>query len=224
LYLLYPILWILNLFHVRGDREYLKSSTMFTGIVEKTATVVEVSDGPGFRRLTLSVNILDGRLGESIAVNGCCLTLAEISPGKAVFDVVKETLERTNLGLLTIGSHVNIERSLIIGDRLDGHFVQGHIDGRAILNKIQSSNDEWRFTIEAPFDLAKYLVPKGSVTLDGVSLTIANVNGNVFEVVLIPTTLRLTTLGELAAGWALNLEADILSKTMVSWLEMHPRG
>ena len=209
---------------MRSDREYLKSSAMFTGIVEKTARVAGVSDGPSFRRLTLSVNILDGRLWESIAVNGCCLTLAEMSPGKAAFDVVKETLDRTNLGLLTIGSHVNIERSLRIGDRLDGHFVQGHIDGRAILNKIQSGNDEWRFTIEAPFDLAKYLVPKGSVTLDGVSLTIANVSENVFEVVLIPTTLRLTTLGELAAGWPLNLEADILSKTMVSWLEIHPRG
>ncbi|HEY1922585.1 MAG TPA: riboflavin synthase [Tepidisphaeraceae bacterium] len=197
---------------------------MFTGIVEKMATVAGVSDGPGFRRLTLAMEIADGRMGESIAVNGCCLTLAEISPEKAAFDVVKETLDRTNLGLLTVGSHVNVERSLRIGDRLDGHFVQGHVDGRAILTKIQSDNDEWRFTVEAPFDLARYIVPKGSVTLDGVSLTIANVNENVFEVALIPTTLRLTTLGHLAAGWPLNLEADILSKTMVSWLEKHPRG
>jgi riboflavin synthase len=215
---------ILNLFQVRDDRESLKSLPMFTGIVEKTAKVAGVADGPGFRRLSLALDLPDGRLGESIAVNGCCLTLAEITPGKADFDVVKETLERTNLGLLTIGSHVNIERSLRVGDRLDGHFVQGHIDGRAILTGIQSGGDEWRFTVEAPFDLARYIVPKGSVTLDGVSLTIANVNGNAFEVALIPTTLRLTTLGQLSTGWPLNLEADILSKTMVSWLETHSRG
>ncbi len=197
---------------------------MFTGIVEKTAMVGGWSDGPSFQRLTLAMDIPDARMGESIAVNGCCLTLAEISPGKADFDVVKETLDRTNLGLLTSGSRVNIERSLRIGDRLDGHFVQGHIDGRAILTRIQSHCDEFRFTVEAPFDLARYIVPKGSVTLDGVSLTIANVNGNVFEVALIPMTLRLTTLGQLRVGWPLNLEADILSKTMVSWLETHSRG
>jgi riboflavin synthase len=197
---------------------------MFTGIVEKTATVEGISDGPGFRRLTLALDLPDGRMGESIAVNGCCLTLAEMSPGNADFDVVKETLDRTNLGLLTIGNQVNIERSLRIGDRLDGHFVQGHIDGRAVLTNLQSGNHEWRFTVEAPFDLARYLIPKGSVTLDGVSLTIANVSGNVFEVALIPTTLRLTTFGQLAAGWPLNLETDILCKTMVSWLETHGRG
>jgi riboflavin synthase len=197
---------------------------MFTGIVEKTATVAAVSDGPNFRRLTLSANIPDVRMGESIAINGCCLTVAEISPGKTGFDVVKETLDRTNLGLLAPGSLVNIERSLKIGDRLDGHFVQGHVDGRAILTAIKSGDEEWRFTLEAPFDLAQYLVPKGSVTLDGVSLTIAAVTGNVFEVALIPTTLRLTTLGHIAAGWPFNLEADILTKTVVSWLQMHSRG
>jgi riboflavin synthase len=196
---------------------------MFTGIVEKTATIAEVSDAMHFRRLALAVNIPDVRMGESIAVNGCCLTVAEISPGKISFDVVKETLDRTNLGLLTPGNQVNLERSLKVGDRLDGHFVQGHVDGRAVLTHIKSGNEEWRFTVEAPFDLARYIVPKGSVTLDGVSLTIAAVRGNVFEVVLIPTTLRLTTLGQIAAGWPLNFEADILCKTMVSWLETHPR-
>lgn len=163
-------------------------------------------------------------MGESIAVNGCCLTVAEISPEKISFDVIKETLDRTNLGLLTPGSHVNIERSLKIGDRLDGHFVQGHVDGRAILTSIKSGEEEWRFTLEAPFGLAQYLVPKGSITLDGVSLTIAAVSGNVFEVALIPTTLKLTTLGQLSAGWPFNLEADILTKTVVSWLQTHPRG
>ncbi len=197
---------------------------MFTGIVEKTATVAGVSDGPGFRRLTLLANIPDVRPGESIAVNGCCLTVAEISAEKTGFDVVKETLDRTNLGLLKPGSHVNLERSLMIGDRLDGHFVQGHVDGRAILTNIQSGDEEWRFTLEAPFALAQYIVPKGSVALDGVSLTVAAVTGNVFEVALIPTTLRLTTFGHIAAGWPFNLETDILCKTVISWLERQPRG
>jgi len=196
---------------------------MFTGIVEKTATVAGMSDGPSFRRLTLFANIPDARLGESIAVNGCCLTVADVSPEKTGFDVVKETLDRTNLGLLKPGSHVNIERSLMIGDRLDGHFVQGHVDGRAVLTNIQSGDEEWRLTLEAPFALAQYIVPKGSVALDGVSLTVAAVSGNVFEVALIPTTLRLTTLGRIAAGWPFNLETDVLSKTIISWLERQPK-
>jgi riboflavin synthase len=197
---------------------------MFTGIVEKTAAVAGVSDGPHFRRLTLALNIPDGRMGESVAVNGCCLTVAEISPGNISFDIVKETLDRTNLGLLAPGDHVNIERSLRIGDRMDGHFVQGHVDGRAVLMHIKSGDEEWRFTLEAPFALVHYIVPKGSVTLDGVSLTIAAVDGNMFEVALIPTTLQLTTMGKLEVGWPLNLEADILCKTVVSWLETQAKG
>ncbi|HEX4056667.1 MAG TPA: riboflavin synthase [Tepidisphaeraceae bacterium] len=197
---------------------------MFTGIVEKTALIAGVSDGPHFRRLTMVTKIPDLKMGESIAVNGCCLTVAELPPDKASFDVVKETLDRTNLGLLKPGDSVNLERSMKIGDRIDGHFVQGHVDGRAILTNINSGDEEWRFTLEAPFGLAQYVVPKGSVALDGVSLTVAAVAGNVFEVALIPTTLRLTTLGQKSAGWPFNLEADILTKTVVSWLERQSRG
>jgi len=192
---------------------------MFTGIVEKMAVVAGVADSPHFRRLTLAVDLDDSRLGQSIAVNGCCLTLAEISPGRAGFDVIRETLEKTNLGLLKAGDSINIERSVKAGDRIDGHFVQGHIDGRANLVKVLSGAEETRLTIEPPADLAKYIVPKGSVALDGVSLTIAAVSGNRFEVALIPTTLQMTTLGQKNAGWPLNLEADVLSKTIVTWLE-----
>jgi riboflavin synthase len=192
---------------------------MFTGIVEKMATVAEVSDGTDFRRLTLAVNLDDSRLGQSVAVNGCCLTLAEISPDRAGFDVIKETLEKTNLGLLKAGDSVNIERSVKAGDRIDGHFVQGHVDGRAILVKVANGAEETRFTIEAPAELAKYIVPKGSVALDGVSLTVASVRGNVFEVALIPTTLNVTTFNQKSEGWPFNLEADVLSKTIVTWLE-----
>jgi riboflavin synthase len=192
---------------------------MFTGIVEKTATVAGVSDGPGFRRLALALKFGDLRIGQSVAVNGCCLTATEVSSEEAVFEIVSETLEKTNLGALGVGDMVNIEQAMKIGDRLDGHFVQGHVDGRANLIDIASDSGDWKLTLEAPFPLAKYIVPKGSVTLDGVSLTVAAIRGNVFEVALIPTTLNLTTLGKKLIGWQFNLEADILSKTVISWLE-----
>jgi riboflavin synthase len=192
---------------------------MFTGIVEKTAVVSGVADGPGFRRLALALKLPSLRIGQSVAVNGCCLTVAEISPEEAVFEVVKETLDKTNLGLLGIGDRVNIEQPLKVGDRFDGHFVQGHVDGRANLIDIASGSGDWKMTLESPFLLAKYIVPKGSVALDGVSLTVAAVRGNVFEVALIPTTLETTTLGKKPIGWPFNLETDMLSKTVISWLE-----
>jgi riboflavin synthase len=195
---------------------------MFTGIVEKTALVASVADGSGFRRLTLALNLPHLRDGQSIAVNGCCLTIAEIESEQTVFEIVSETLEKTNLGLLTPGDSVNIEQSMKAGDRIDGHFVQGHVDGPANLMHIVSTPGETRLTLEAPFSLEKYIVPKGSVTLDGVSLTIASVQGNIFEVALIPTTLDLTTLGQKSIGWPFNLEADILTKTVISWLERQP--
>lgn len=192
---------------------------MFTGIVEKTAVVRSVSDGPGFRRLTLAPGLSDLRVGQSVAVNGCCLTAAEVSPHEAIFEIIKETLDKTNLGMLKIGDGVNIEQPMRVGDPIDGHFVQGHIDGRANLIEISSDRDESKLTLEAPFELVKYIVPKGSVTLDGVSLTVAGIRGNVFEVALIPTTLQITTLGKKSIGWAFNLECDIFTKTVVSWLE-----
>jgi riboflavin synthase len=197
---------------------------MFTGIVEKVAQVTGVADGPGFRRLTVALGLDEVKSGQSIAINGCCLTVAEVgaagqAPGEVAFDVIKESLEKTNLGLLNEGDGVNIERSLRAGDRIDGHFVQGHVDGRAILMEAAAGTEETRLTIESPFELAKYIVPKGSVAIDGVSLTVATVRGNVFEVALIPTTLRLTTLGTRQRGWPLNLETDVMSKTIVSWLE-----
>ena len=192
---------------------------MFTGIVEKTARVVGAADGPMFRRLTVAADWTDVRDGESVAVNGVCLTVAERPPGELQFDVVQETLSRTNLGLLKAGDEVHVERSLKVGDRIDGHFVQGHVDGTAKLVEQVADGKEWRLRLEAPHTLAKYLVPKGSVALDGVSLTIAAVDGNAFEVALIPTTLQLTALGRRPAGWPYNLEADVLAKTVVAWLE-----
>src|SRR5687768_9411827 len=189
---------------------------MFTGIVEKTVRVVGVTEGPKFNRLTLAVDWNDVKDGESVAVNGVCLTVAERPPGELMFDVVQETLRKTNLGLLSAGDEVHVERSLRAGDRIDGHFVQGHVDGVAILVDQKAGEHEWRLSIEAPHHLAKYIVPKGSAAIDGVSLTVASISGAVFDVALIPTTVRFTTLAKRAIGWRYNLEADILSKTVVS--------
>ncbi len=194
-------------------------STMFTGIIEKTLRILGASAGPGFRRITLPCPWNDVKHGESVAVNGVCLTVAELSPDELGFDVIAETLNKTNLGLLNAGDAVNVERSLRIGDRLDGHFVQGHVDGMARLIDIASGQGEWRLTLESPHHLAKYLVPKGSACIDGVSLTIAAIKGNTFEVALIPTTLAATTLGQKNLGWPFNMEADVFTKTIVSHLE-----
>ena len=192
---------------------------MFTGVVERSLRVASVSDGTGFRRINLPNPWDDVKVGESVAVNGVCLTVAERPPGELMFDVVQETLRKTNLGLLGAGDEVHVERSLRAGDRLDGHFVQGHVDGTARLLSLTNNDQEWRLAVECPQPLAKYLIPKGSVTLDGVSLTLADVKANVFEVALIPTTLRVTTLSRRPTGWPLNLECDILTKTVVAVLE-----
>ena len=192
---------------------------MFTGIVERTTRVVAVADGPMFRRLTLASHWSDLRAGESIAINGVCLTVAELAPDRVGFDVIQETLSKTNLGLLQTDDEVHVERSLRVGDRLDGHFVQGHVDGTSPLIGQTNNSKEFRLKLQCPHELAKFLSPKGSVAVDGVSLTIAAVDGDTFEVALIPTTLQLTALGRRAIGWPFNLETDIIAKTVVSWLE-----
>jgi riboflavin synthase len=193
---------------------------VFTGIVEKTVKVASVADGPKFRRLTLAVDWSDVKLGESVSVNGVCLTIAQIAPNTLGFDVIKETLDRTNLGLLSQGDGVHVERSLRIGDRIDGHFVQGHVDGTAPLVGRIADENEWRLTVRPPVESLKFIAPKGSVALDGVSLTVAAVKDQTFEVALIPTTIQLTLLAAREVGWPYNLETDILSKTVVNWLEM----
>jgi riboflavin synthase len=197
---------------------------MFTGVVERSIRVASVADGTGFRRLHLPDVWNDVKPGESVAVNGVCLTVAELGGGLLAFDVVPETLSKTNLGLLEAGERVHVERSLRVGDRIDGHFVQGHVDGQALL--LDSSGGgggadgaEYRLRLELPNELARYVVPKGSVCLDGVSLTVASVHGNEFEVALIPTTLTVTTLGTRGKGWPFNFEADVLVKGVVTTIE-----
>ncbi len=193
---------------------------MFTGIVERTIEVLSTTDHPGGRRLVVANPWDDLVVGESVACNGCCLTVAQLEPAKLHFDCIRETLDKTNLGLLRAGDPINVERSLRAGSRIDGHFVQGHVDGKGVLVNRIATDAEWRFTIETPASLSKYLAPKGSVAVDGVSLTIASLSDRRFDITLIPTTLQLTTLSSRQIGWAFNIECDMIAKQIVTFMEM----
>jgi len=192
---------------------------MFTGIIETLLPVTAVAETPAGRSITLQSQWRDVSRGESIAINGCCLTVASKSNGDLSFDVVPETLSKTSLGILKPGDFVHAERALRVGDRLSGHVVQGHIDGPATLLDRRTDGSEVRLRLRTSADLAKYIQPKGSICLDGVSLTVAAIHGIEFDVALIPATLQLTLLGRREIGWNFNLEADILAKTIVYWLE-----
>ena len=191
---------------------------MFTGIVERFVPITATAPRGDGRRLSIENAWHDVKLGESIAMNGVCLTVAAID-ADLHFDAVRETLDKTNLGLLKTGDDVHIERSLRVGDRVDGHTVQGHVDTTAELLAHEQNELDWRMTIRIPPAFAKYLIPKGSVTLDGTSLTIATLERETFEVALIPTTLEITRLGQRPIGWPLNLECDMMVKTIVTTIE-----
>lgn len=183
---------------------------MFTGIVEELGTVVAAGGG----RLAVSGPVVtaDARPGDSIAVNGVCLTVVAIEPPRFTADVMPETLRRTSLGALHPGDRVNLERAARVGDRLGGHIVQGHVDGVGSVVERQPGA-EWdlvRFSL--PAGLHRYVVEKGSITVDGVSLTVVAVDAGSFTVGLIPTTLALTTLGQKAVGDPVNLEVDVVAK------------
>jgi riboflavin synthase len=193
---------------------------MFTGIVERTAKILSASDGVGFRRLLIAAAWDDVKLGESIALSGVCLTVAELSRDTIAFDVIRETLDKTNLDDLQAGSVVNLERSLRVGDRIDGHFVQGHVDCTGHMRNIINTAAETRLTIQPAGEFMKYIVPKGSICVDGVSLTIASATTSTFDVALIPTTLAITNLGARSVGDRVNLEADILAKTIVHYMDL----
>ena len=193
---------------------------MFTGIIQHVGRVVSVQNRGGGRRLTIDLGPLaDGlELGASVAVNGVCLTASGQSGTRADFDVVPETVERSTLGRLSTNAPVNLERSLRIGQGLDGHFVQGHIDGVATVDRRVVEQDRWELWFRAEAQVLTYLVPKGSVAIDGVSLTIARVAEGLFSVALIPTTLSQTTLVDRQPGDLVNVESDILVRTVVHTL------
>ena len=187
---------------------------MFTGIVEELGHVVSLAHGPDSAVVKIRGPLVtaDAAPGASIAVNGICLTVVELDADSFCVDVMAETLRRTCLGELTPGSPVNLERALAVGDRLGGHIVQGHVDGTGTILARQPG-DRWEVvTISLPGELARYVVEKGSITVDGVSLTIAGLDDVSFQVSLIPTTLALTTLGTKQEGEPVNLEVDVLAK------------
>lgn len=187
---------------------------MFTGIVEELGTVTALEQGADSARLTVRGPLVtaDARHGDSIAVNGVCLTVTEHGEGTFTVDVMAETLHRTSLGALHEGDRVNLERAMAASSRFGGHVVQGHVDGTTTITA-REPGERWevvRFAL--PRGLAPYLVEKGSVTVDGVSLTVVEVEDDAFSVSLIPTTLALTTLGTKGVGDPVNLEVDVLAK------------
>ena len=191
---------------------------VFTGIVEKSIRIGSIADHTGGRRITLPHRWGDEQHGESIAINGCCLTVAEIDDNALHFDVIRETLDKTNLGDLDRGDLVHVERSLRAGDRIDGHFVQGHVDGLATLVHRLYDEKECRLRVKVSESLRPFVLPKGSVCIDGTSLTVAAVTAEGFEVALIPTTLEKTALGERQVGYRFNFEADVMAKAVVHTL------
>lgn len=187
---------------------------MFTGLIESIGIVdALVPQGPGVRLMVRAgVVAEDAKLGDSIAVNGCCLTVVDQRGEILGFDAGSETLSRTNLGQLVPSSRVNLERSLKVGDRLGGHYVSGHIDGVGALDEIRQEG-QWSFYwFRVPPQLTKQMASKGSIAVDGVSLTLVEVEAPRFSVALIPHTLEVTTLGKLILGDSVNIETDILAK------------
>ncbi|MFD5145251.1 riboflavin synthase [Streptomyces sp. NPDC058401] len=187
---------------------------MFTGIVEELGEVVAVEELAEASRFRLRGPVVteDAKHGDSIAVNGVCLTVVETGDGEFTADVMQETLNRSSLGALAQGSRVNLERPMALGGRLGGHLVQGHVDGTGeILDRTPS--EHWEIVkVALPENLSRYVVEKGSITVDGVSLTVVEAAADWFTISLIPTTLALTTLGIKKPGDPVNLEVDVLAK------------
>ncbi|MDB4733390.1 riboflavin synthase [Planctomicrobium sp.] len=196
---------------------------MFTGLVESLAFVTSIEEnGPGVDiSISPSADLNDietTEIGASVAINGCCLTVIRIQDRKWVFQAGTETLSKTNLGTSKQGSTVNIERSLRPTDRLGGHFVQGHVDGTGTVDAIEQEGEWTNMWFAVSPSLTRQMVPKGSITVDGISLTLVNVEETRFSVALIPHTLQVTTLGQRSVGDIVNIETDIIAKYMEKML------
>jgi riboflavin synthase len=194
---------------------------VFTGIVECVGEVEALRPLGDAARLVVRAPALapELRVGDSVAVSGACLTVTEAGRETIAFDAVRETLDRTTLGELAPGGAVNLERALRADGRLDGHIVQGHVDATGRVRELARQGRDVRLVLDCPADLAGQLVPKGSVAVDGVSLTVVNLEPEGFDVALVPHTLQVTTLGRLAPGRRVNLEADVLGKYVKRYVE-----
>jgi riboflavin synthase len=193
---------------------------MFTGIIQEVGTILSVL--PGGERAALAVETVDlagdVALGDSVAVNGVCLTVTSIDPPTLTFDVVTETLKKSTLGSLARGHRVNLEGALKIGDRLSGHFVMGHVDGVGEVARRSDDPGQVTLTVRAPAEVAAMVIEKGSVAIDGVSLTTFDVGGGLFSVALVPHTLDHTILKDIRQGTPVNLEADIIARWVAKLL------
>lgn len=195
---------------------------MFTGIVEEVGKIANFASKSTGARLTIACRSVleDASAGASIAVNGTCITAVDLTASEFSADLSPETLKRTNLGDLEKGAAVNLERPLRFNGRLDGHFVLGHVDGTAKLISLDPlGEDNWWLRVEIPVDLTRYIVSKASVALDGISLTVAEIEGNIAAFTIIPQTYRHTALGSRKTGSRLNLEVDILAKHIEKLVE-----
>jgi riboflavin synthase len=194
---------------------------MFTGIVETVGIIEKLEPGDDLTRLVIgAASIADGvKLGDSVAVNGGCLTVTSLLDGRFAFEAIPETMERTNLGDLEVGSRVNLERAMRAGDRLDGHIVQGHVDGVGTVRAVIQDGNDVRLQVDCDPELADCVVEKGSIAIDGVSLTVSALLPSGFEVALIPHTLEVTTLSERQIHDRVNLEVDVLGKYVKRYLE-----
>jgi riboflavin synthase len=188
---------------------------MFTGIIESVGSVAAVQPHAAGRRVHIhapALDMADVRVGDSIAVSGVCLTVAELATDGFWADVSRETLEHTTLAGWTQGARVNLEKAVALGARLGGHLVSGHVDGVGTLIECRADGAAQRVRIEAPDGLARYIARKGSICVDGISLTVNAVDGAIFELTIIPHTLSATTLGECVAGQGVNLEVDLIAR------------
>lgn len=187
---------------------------MFTGIVEEMGTVrsLEIRSDSAKLKVAAAKVLTDVRLGDSIAVNGVCLTVVSFVADSFIADVMPETLRKTNLGQLRPGDRVNLERAMALGGRLGGHLVSGHVDGTGRIRDKRGEGNAVVITLEAPPEIMRFIVPKGSIAIDGISLTVANAGTETFSVSVIPHTLTQTTLGTKSAGDLVNLENDMIGK------------
>jgi riboflavin synthase len=194
---------------------------VFTGIIRELGRIESLNgESAGIRiRIVAPVTASSTAVGDSVAVNGVCLTAVEVEGGILAFDAVPETLRRSSLSRLTDGGSVNVEPALRAGEPLGGHLVQGHVDGVGRVLRLEPEGEGARLAVEAPQDILRYIVEKGSITVEGVSLTIAALATDSFEIALVPHTLQVTTLGSLAAGDEVNLEVDVLAKYVERLLE-----
>ena len=199
---------------------------MFTGLIATLGTVERLAEGSTSCRLTVRApQLLSGvKIGDSIAVNGVCLTVVHLRGDTFTADVMPETVRRTTLHLLQPGDRVNLEKALRPTDGLDGHIVQGHVEGVGTIQQIISEGNARVYRIQAPGELLRYIVEKGSIAVDGISLTVTETDDSGFGVSLIPHTAKMTTLGYKSAGDAVNLETDILARYVEKMLEMDKKG